>query len=204
MTENQQERTREQRIVDLLHEVGMLKLTPRSGYNFLGSGSESVAEHSHRTAIIGYVLARLCGADAAKTAMICLFHDLGEARVGDLNYVNQRYSRPEEEEAVADAVDGTGLEAEILEFWRAHDRGRQPDAAPEERLARDADQLDLLLNLKRLSDLGNPYAMKWFDATEQRLMSDEARSLAQIIRTTDHTDWWYLAAPRKWWINREK
>ena len=37
----------------------MLKKTPRTGYQFLGTGKESVAEHSFRTAIIGYVLASI-------------------------------------------------------------------------------------------------------------------------------------------------
>ena len=40
------------RIVEFLFEVGMLKRTPRSGWQFLGSGSESVAEHAFRTAWI--------------------------------------------------------------------------------------------------------------------------------------------------------
>ena len=56
-----------QRLTDFLNEVGMLRHTPRSGYKFLGSGQETVAEHSHRTAVIGYVLAKKTGADAART-----------------------------------------------------------------------------------------------------------------------------------------
>jgi len=42
--------------VNFLFEVGMLKKTPRTGYQFLGSGQESVAEHSFRTVLIGYLL----------------------------------------------------------------------------------------------------------------------------------------------------
>ena len=45
------------RTAEFLFEVGMLKRTPRTGYQFLGSGGESVADHSFRTAVIGYVLA---------------------------------------------------------------------------------------------------------------------------------------------------
>ena len=50
-----------QRLTDFLNEVGMLRHTPRSGYKFLGSGQETVAEHSHRTTVIGYVLAKKTG-----------------------------------------------------------------------------------------------------------------------------------------------
>ncbi len=37
-----------QSIVNLLFEAGMLKRTPRTGLQFLGTGSESVAEHAFR------------------------------------------------------------------------------------------------------------------------------------------------------------
>ena len=46
-------------IVNLLHEIGMLSSIPRSGFAFLGSGKQSVAEHSFRVTLIAYVLARL-------------------------------------------------------------------------------------------------------------------------------------------------
>ncbi|MGE4193968.1 MAG: phosphohydrolase, partial [Pseudodesulfovibrio sp.] len=40
------DRGRLTRIVDIFNECGMLRKTPRTGYQFLGSGSENVAEHS--------------------------------------------------------------------------------------------------------------------------------------------------------------
>lgn len=198
------ERSKLQRLADFFHEAGMLRFTPRTGYQFLGSGRENVAEHSFRTAVIGYALARIAGADAAKTALICLFHDLGEARTGDLNYVNQRYGRPEERRAVEDAAAGTGLEEDILAFWDAHEAGRGPDAPLESRLARDADQLDLILNLKREWDLGNAYAERWMSMAMARLKTGEARGLAEVIAVTDHTDWWFLGADRDWWVSRKR
>ena len=48
-------------IAHFLFELGMLKRTPRTGFQFLGSGTESVAEHIFRAAMIGYTLARLDG-----------------------------------------------------------------------------------------------------------------------------------------------
>ena len=143
-----------QRLTDFLNEVGMLRHTPRSGYKFLGSGQETVAEHSHRTAVIGYVLAKKTGADAARTVMLCLFHDLPEARTGDFNYVNRLYDTSRERDALEDAVEGTGLEEDIMSIWDEH----ACRTTPESLLAHDADQLDLILNLKRESDLGNRYA----------------------------------------------
>lgn len=184
-----------QRLTDFLNEVGMLRHTPRSGYAFLGSGRETVAEHSHRTAVIGYALAHKVGADAARTVMICLFHDLPEARTGDFNYVNKLYDTSRERDALVDAVAGTGLEEALLHIWDEHEAG----ASLESTLAHDADQLDLILNLKRESDLGNRYADKWLASAVQRLHTDIAKDLAATILRTDHTDWWYLAPDRSWW-----
>jgi putative hydrolase of HD superfamily len=145
------------RLTDFLFEAGMLRHTPRSGYQFLGSGSEHVAEHSFRTAIIGYALARRTGADVAKTVLLGLFHDFVEARTSDLNYVNQRYATADEEAALRDATRGTGFEEDILGL-HAEFSARQ---SLEAQLARDADQLDLIFNLKRELDLGNAYATDW-------------------------------------------
>ncbi|MGD9506802.1 MAG: HD family hydrolase, partial [Syntrophobacteraceae bacterium] len=90
-------------VANFLFEVGMLKNTPRSGFQFLGSGEESVAEHSFRATVIGYTLARLSGdADPFKVVSLCLFHDLPEARTGDMNYVNKRYVQVDENAAIDD------------------------------------------------------------------------------------------------------
>ncbi len=188
------------RLADFFHEAGMLRHTPRSGYAFLGSGRESVAEHSHRTAIIGYALARLSGADPARTVLLCLFHDLAEARTGDLNYVQQIYCTADERSALSDAVAGTGLEQDILGFHAEFEARETPEAL----LAKDADQLDLILNLKREKDLGNRYADTWLDSAEQRLRTLPARELAATIRRTDHTDWWFLGPDAEWWSNRRR
>lgn len=77
-------------IANFLFEAGMLKRTPRSGFQFLGSGVESVAEHIFRTTYIGYTLGKLVlDVNVDRLVKMCLFHDLPEARTGDLNYVNK-------------------------------------------------------------------------------------------------------------------
>ncbi len=90
-------------LANFLFEVGMLKRTPRTGFQFLGSGAESVAEHIFRTAMIGYTLARMDEkADVGRVLQICLFHDIPEARTGDLNYMNKKYVKADEEKAIED------------------------------------------------------------------------------------------------------
>ncbi|MEJ2025184.1 MAG: HD domain-containing protein [Deltaproteobacteria bacterium] len=184
-------------IANFLFEAGMLKKTPRTGYQFLGSGSESVADHSFRTALIGYVLAvNTEAADLQKVVLMCLFHDLPEARTGDHNYVNKRYVHVSEDQAAQDLLQDLAFGNSILQLLREFNRSESIEA----QLAKDADQLDLILELKEQKDLGNPYAGQWLSYALKRLMSPEAKRLADEIMETDSTDWWF-EKKTDWWIN---
>lgn len=175
-------------MINFLFEAGMLKKTPRTGYQFLGSGRESVAEHSFRTAVIGYTLACLePEADSRKTTLMCLFHDLHEARTGDQNYVNKRYVRVDEEKAVDDLTRGIPFRDEIVSMIREFNQGE----SLESRLSKDADQLDLILELKEQDDLGNRYAKDWLFYAEKRLTTETGKKMAREILRTDSTDWWF-------------
>ncbi len=194
-TANLKDRNRLKRLADFFFEVGMLRKTPRTGYQFLGTGQESVAEHSHRTAVIGFVLAELSGADSSKTTLLCLFHDLHEARTGDFNYVNRRYNTSQRTQALKDSSAGTGLEHLLLPFWEELETCETLEA----QLAQDADQLDFILCLKEQLDLGNTYAGRWLKAAVERVRTDVAKDLARTICETDHSDWWFLGPDPSWW-----
>ena len=180
-----------------MFEAGMLKKMRRTGYPFLGSGGESVADHCFRASLLGYLLALAQpGLDASRVALMLLHHDLAETRTNDLNYVHKRYARADEDKARRDqlrdlppAVAGR-MEELSLEF--------QAGATPEARLAHDADQLDLLVELKEQKDLGNPYAAHWIHYALKRLDTPAARELAQAILETDWTDWWFEKRD-DWW-----
>ena len=189
-----------ERLADFFNEVGMLRHTPRTGYAFLGSGKENVAEHSYRVSVMGYVLARMRGLDPARVTFLCLFHDLHEARTGDFNYVNHRYDQCQARRALEDCVDGTGLEADVLPLWDELAAGASPEAV----LAHDADQLDLICNLKAELDKGNAFASQWLESAVKRLRSPEARELAEVVLRTDHNRWWYGRVEKDWWVRRNQ
>ncbi|MDY7000300.1 MAG: HD domain-containing protein [Thermodesulfobacteriota bacterium] len=195
------DQTREERLkrlTDFLFEVGMLRKTPRTGYQFLGTGRENVAEHSFRTAIIGLVLAREAKADPQKTALMCLFHDLHEARTGDFNYVNRMYNKSDRDQALRHCLAGTGLTQMVMDWWNELEGTKTLEAE----LAQDADQIDLMLNLKEQLDLGNEYARKWLDCSMERLRTDQGKALARKILETDHTDWWFAGPDPSWWSSK--
>jgi putative hydrolase of HD superfamily len=184
-------------LINFLFEVGMLKKTPRTGYQFLGSGKESVAEHTFRMTIIGYLLSlQEPQADSMKTTLMCLFHDLHEARTGDLNYVNKRYVQIDEDKAIQDLAKGLPFSDQIVSLTREFTEGKSVEA----RISRDADQLDLILSLKEQKDLGNTYAREWLHYALKRLQTEAARSMAQEILETDSTEWWF-EKKTEWWVN---
>jgi putative hydrolases of HD superfamily len=188
-------------IADFLFEVGMLKRTPRSGFQFLGTGRETVAEHSLRTAIIGYTLARL--SDNLKTdrvVLMCLFHDLVEARTGDLNYVNKRYVKADEDLAVRDMTASLPFGQEIRELTDEFNRRTTPEAAS----ANDADQIEMILQLKELGDLGNRYAQDWISTAMRRLRTEGGKRLARSILNTDFSAWWFKEKDDEWWVNADR
>lgn len=184
-------------IANFLFEVGMLKRTPRTGFQFLGSGAQSVAEHSFRVAMIGYVLAQMDGkADVGRVLQLCLFHDIPEARTGDLNYVNKKYVQVDEAKAVEDLASqlpfGDDYRQSLHEFMARE--------TCEAQLAHDADQLEMVLSLKERKDLGNRYADEWYPFSKLRLKTDIARELAETIWETDSTKWWF-DDDQQWWVH---
>ena len=183
------------RAADFLFEVGMLKKTPRTGYQFLGNGHESVAAHSFRAAVIGFMLARQVeGANADKTAKMCLFHDLGEARTGDHNYVAKQYVVVDEARAEHDAAANSPCGREIEALCAEFRSGKTLEAE----IAHDADQLDMVVELKEKMDLGNKYAEAWLFYARKRLKTEKGRELYDAVMATDWTHWWFRRKEHLW------
>ena len=186
-----------QDITNFLFEVGMLNKTPRTGFQFLGSGSESVAEHILRTVFIGYALSKMePDVDEYKVLKICLVHDLPEARTGDMNYMYKKYVTVDELKAVDELTEtlffGEDIKAAIGEFNERTTR--------ESLIAHDADQLSLILQLKECGDLGNKYSEEWIKYASMRLYTQNAKKLAGSILKTDSAEWWFKDKS-DWWIN---
>jgi putative hydrolase of HD superfamily len=187
-------------IVNFLFEVGMLKRTPRSGWQFLGSGSESVAEHAFRTAMIAFALARLDGTvDADRVLRLAIVHDLPEARTGDLNYMNQKYVKADEAMAAEHMAEGLPFGDELLDLLAEYRDQKTPEAI----LTRDADNLEMLLELKEHQDTGNPQSRDWIPHAVDRLRTEAARELARSILECNCADWWFDRSS-EWWVKGGK
>ncbi|MDO8269361.1 MAG: HD domain-containing protein [Candidatus Levybacteria bacterium] len=186
---------------NFLFEVGILSKTPRSGFYFLGSGEQSVAEHINRTVYIGFVLASLHkNVDMAKVMKMCLFHDLAEARTSDLNYVHQKYAASDEESAINDLTSTLPFGNDMLSTLEEFQKRESTEAI----LAKDADNLEWILSLREEEDTGNTRAATWIPSAVKRIKTDVAKDLANQILTTKSDEWWFSDKDDEWWINRSQ
>nr|HID59447.1 HD domain-containing protein [Desulfobacterales bacterium] len=175
-------------VINLLFEARILKEIPRTGYHFLGSGRESVAEHAFSTIFIGYVLSKMVPeADALKLLQLCLVHDLPEARTGDLNYVHKKYLNIDGAKVFKDIASGLPFGDHIIALLEEFDQSE----TLESRLANDADQLSFILELKVLSDRGDRPPEKWLRYVLSRLKTEAGKEIAREILKTESDEWWF-------------
>lgn len=188
-------------IANFLYEMGILAKTPRSGFYFLGSGEQSVAEHINRVCYIGYCLAKMNGkVDSGKVVQMCLFHDVSESRISDLNYVHQKYTERFEEKAHTDMTNslpfGTDIKAMLDEY--------ELRESLESMLVKDADNLEFIISLKEQYDIGNERANTWIEPAVKRLKTEEGKLLGNIVTKTDSDAWWFGEKDDEWWVGRNK
>ena len=172
-----------------LLEMGMLKRAKRSGWWIAGvKDPETIAEHSWRTAVIGSVLAFMEGADPAKVALLCTFHDTQETRVGDIPWIGRRYLSAASNEAVtadqvADAHPAVadGLRALIDEY----EHGDSLDVL----IAHDADRLECTIQGIEYLQQGYPAAREWVDSTKAKLKTAAAQALAEAALNMPIAEW---------------
>jgi len=175
------------KIANLLFEAKILKEIPRSGYHFLGVGKESVAEHSFSTTFIAYVMSQLLPeADAMKLITMCLIHDFPEARTGDLNAVHKQYVTADGSKALKDATGGLFFADKMTALIQEFEAGVSIEA----KLARDADQLALILELKELIDIGYEPPKTWIQNVINRLKTETGQKIAAAVMQTGRDDWW--------------
>jgi 5'-deoxynucleotidase YfbR-like HD superfamily hydrolase len=117
---------------------------------------------------------------------MCLVHDLPEAKTGDLNYVQKKYVTADENKAVEDITRDLPFGQSLADLLYEFNSGQSVEA----KLARDADQLALILDLKALSDIGYNPPKKWLPFALKRLETKTGQDLAESIMKTEWDAWW--------------
>ncbi|MFC5723225.1 HD family hydrolase [Streptomyces gamaensis] len=175
--------------VSYLMEMGALKRAKRSGWWIAGvKDPETIAEHSFRTAVIGSVLAMMEGADPAKVALLCTFHDTQETRVGDIPWIGRRYLKSaKNEDVTADQVAeahpavASGIQAIVEEY----ENGDSPEVV----IAHDADKLECMIQGLEYLEQGYSNAQEWVDSTRAKLKTPSAIALANAAQGMSSIEW---------------
>lgn len=215
----------EKKIANFLYEAGQLKRVARSGWWTAGiKHPESVAEHSWRSAVLGYLLAKranmasakgagagaakgaVAGAgrgtgagaakgagaevDAERVALMCLFHDLPEARVGDTHKIAARYLDSEAAEVKAAEGQAGVLPEELGRDYLELIKERMGDKSLEAGLARDADLLECAMQGIEYGNDGFRATGDWVKRAGMQLATAPAKELFKEITAAGPSDWW--------------
>lgn len=178
-------------ITKYLYEIGQLKRVPRSGWSLAGiSQPESVAEHSFRVAILGYILAYLEDADPMKTSLMCLFHDTQEARINDLHRVAHRYINESDFEGQAFSEQMQRLPGYISEDILYLMKEYETRESIEARLAHDADLLECLIQAREYQAQRHADVQDWINNCKADLTTESAKRIAETSINIEPNEWW--------------
>jgi putative hydrolase of HD superfamily len=178
------------RDMEFLFEVGSMRYLERTWKRFLGADFANVAEHSFRVAWIAMVLAKHEKAkDIQKVTLIALLHDIGESRTGDVNYLYRCYTKRDEKKAFRDIFEKTSLSGDIKNIIKEYEDRK----SLESKIVKDADILDVELELAEQRSKGNSIGTIWLNERDKnfrtQLHTKSARKFWDEIRKVNPHDW---------------
>jgi len=172
-----------------IFEVGVLSRYKRSGWWVAGvKDPESVAEHSFRTAVVAYVLAKMEGKENANEITVAaLFHDTEETRLLDLHRLHSNYAK--RDKAVQDKVITDQMK--LLPEEVSKDLGPLLIEKKDKVILKDADYLEMAVRAKEYMDTGYPEAEDWINNVGKVLQTKSARLLFEKLKTMKAHSWWH-------------
>jgi putative hydrolases of HD superfamily len=184
-------------IVTFLYEVGQLKLLKRMGWFRIGiKDPESILEHSARTALVAYLLARKQNitdpAILLKVVLGGLLHDLPETRIGDLDYMAQKYIDKKEIESkvLKDQLSQLETEGEsplsiaLLEL----DKPTNSESVLIREIVKDADKIECAIQAREY-ELQNSLTEPWIESALSGVTTEAGREMLQYLLQIKPTDW---------------
>ena len=184
---------RDKDILNFIAEAGMLKRVKRSGWWVLGiKDPETVADHSFRCSVIGYILAHMEGVSPYKVLIMTLFNDIHEARINDLHKMSQRYIKSRKAEDVAFHEQIDPLPKSINgELSSLHAEFRRQDTKAGI-IARDADILECLIQAREYQEHGFKEAPKFMKKAPGFLKTNSAKRLWKVAKKMSLNKWWEI------------
>lgn len=191
------------RDIDFLYEIGSLRKLPRAWQQILAGKVQNIAEHIFRTTMIAWTIALAEKADSEKVIKICLIHDIAEARTGDIAFMHRDYVDRHEALAESHIFAETELEKEAHILLKEYEERETLEA----KIVKDADNLDVDLELKELAKMGDPAALQMLRdhrpiIRAKKLYTKTAKKMWDDIQKTK-PDNWHQALSDKWLGNKK-
>lgn len=191
------------RDIDFLFEIGSLRNVPRAWQQILTGDVQNVSEHIFRTTMIAWVIGVAEKADLEKVLKICLIHDIAESRTGDIAFMHRDYVTRHEELAREHIFKDTLLEKEAKTLLKEYNERR----SLESKVVKDADNLDVDLELKELSRIGDSAALGMQrdhrpEIKTKKLYTKTAKKMWDEIQKTNPNDWHQVLTNK--WIKNKK
>jgi putative hydrolase of HD superfamily len=188
--------------IEFLYEVGTLRNLERSWKQTLGVSVANDLEHTIRVIYLALLIARGEGVkNEEKIMKMALVHDVAETRTNDSNYVHKVYVEANEKLAKQHIFGGTSLKDLNEEILHEYDERR----TIESKIVKDADNLDVDIEMKELEERGHLLPKKWAGfrkkVRNEKLYTKTAKKIWDLIAKSDPASW-HLKANK--WVNMPK
>ncbi len=182
------------RDIELLFEISAFRNMPRSWQRWLGTNVANNAEHSFRVAWTALLIAKheQQPVDEGRIIKMALLHDLPESRCTDVDYIQRAYVKRDEMVAARDVFKDTALQKEAVALFKEFEERK----TLESRITKDADSLDIDLELREISARGVTIMRK--HAQRRKIVRDSmytetAKKIWDAFQTANIDDWHTLS-----------
>ena len=178
------------RDLEFIYEMGCIRYIDRSWKHFLNPGFQNLAEHHLRVAWIALILAKQEGVkDTGKVIKMSIMHDIAESRTGDVDYLSRQYTKRDEDLGMQDILSSTILEDEFLALWKEYKEKKTIEA----QIVKDADYLDVDIELKEQEARGMPSRKEWKASrvmlAKNNFFTKSAKKLWRELQKSNPNDW---------------
>src|SRR3989344_7777107 len=183
------------RDVEFLYEISPFRHLDRVWKQFLNADVANNAEHSFRVAWIALTISKYENkGNHEKILKMAMLHDLPESRCGDVHYLSRQYVLRKEVEAMTHMCASTVHEKELNDLMKEYEDRK----SIESRIVKDADNLDVELDLNEQAAKGHSLGKIWTkDRKKQvypKLFTKSGKKLWDEIAKTNPHDW-HLNSP---------
>ncbi len=185
------------RDIEFLYELGSLRNIQRGWRQHFGMDVANDLEHTIRVVWIALLIARMEGVkDEEKVIKMALVHDMAETRVSDHSYVQKVYVQADEDSAANDLFGGTSFENLNDQTLKEYEERECIEA----KIVKDADNLDVDLEMRELEQKGSKLPSKWLAnrslVRNQKLYTESAKKIWDSLNEVD-VDSWHMET-NKW------